>query len=285
MTTTLRPESPQTPTPAGGRTRRWQICVNGRPVGGLRTTAVPRGDQLWGEISELEISNGRGRGRGTIGALAAEEVLRGWGCTRVDADIPETAQVARSLAATLGYRERMRNMAKELAEPPALPPGVTARPIDAREFPAWLAEAKQGYLKDLLASGLGEEQARAKSDADHTHLLPQGADTPGVALRRLYGAGEAAGEGDPLGSLWLALRIRDLPGGAPLAWVMVVEVAEAHRGRGHGRALMRVAEQECRLAGVRDLGLNVFSGNEVAIRLYESLGYRVTNRVYGKPLI
>ncbi|MFB7475839.1 GNAT family N-acetyltransferase [Kitasatospora sp. NPDC056184] len=280
MTTTLRPESPETPTPVGGRTRRWQICVNGRPVGGLRTTAVPRGSQLWGEIAELEVNSGRGRGRGTIGALAAEEVLRGWGCTRVDADIPEAAQIARSLAVTLGYTERMRNMVKRLDTPPALPIGAAARPIGAAEFPAWLAEAKAGYLHDLRSSGLGEEEARAKSDADHARLLPQGADTAGVALRRLYGAGE-----EPLGSLWLALRLRDLPDGAPLAWVMVVEVADAHRGRGHGRTLMRLAERVCLSAGVRDLGLNVFSGNEVAIRLYESLGYRVTNRVYGKSLL
>ncbi|MFD0346740.1 GNAT family N-acetyltransferase [Kitasatospora aburaviensis] len=66
---------------------------------------------------------------------------------------------------------------------------------------------------------------------------------------------------------------------------MVVEVAEAHRGHGHGRTLMLLAERECLAAGVHDLGLNVFTGNEVAIRLYDSLGYRVTNRVYGKPLI
>ncbi|WP_406196595.1 GNAT family N-acetyltransferase [Kitasatospora sp. NBC_01560] len=280
MTTTLRPEGPESPTAAGGRTRRWQIRANGRPVGALRTSTVPRGHQLWGEISELEVHEGRGRGRGTFGALAAEEVLRSWGCSRVDADIPESAHPARGLAATLGYTERMRNMAKRLTAAPELPAGIEARRIGAEEFPGWLAAAKEGYIGDLLSSGLSEDQARAKSDADHIHLLPQGADTPGVALRRLYGAGA-----DPLGALWLALRVRDLPDGAPLAWVMVVEVAEAHRGRGHGRSLMLLAERECLAAGVHDLGLNVFSSNAVAIRLYESLDYRITNRIYGKPLL
>ncbi|MFD8085922.1 hypothetical protein ACFV4F_29985 [Kitasatospora sp. NPDC059722] len=47
---------------------------------------------------------------------------------------------------------------------------------------------------------------------------------------------------------------------------------------------MLLAERECLAAGVRTLGLNVFTVNEVAIRLYASLGYRVTNRLYGKPL-
>lgn len=65
---------------------------------------------------------------------------------------------------------------------------------------------------------------------------------------------------------------------------MTVEVAPDRRGRGHGRTLMLLAERECLAAGVRDLGLNVFSGNEVAVGLYTSLGYAVTNRVFGKPL-
>ncbi|MFE4601870.1 hypothetical protein ACFRKE_13535 [Kitasatospora indigofera] len=47
---------------------------------------------------------------------------------------------------------------------------------------------------------------------------------------------------------------------------------------------MLLAERECLAAGVRDLGLNVFSGNDVAVGLYTSLGYAVTNRVFGKPL-
>ncbi|MFE5583567.1 GNAT family N-acetyltransferase [Kitasatospora sp. NPDC056531] len=281
MTTTLRPEGPETPTIAGGRTRRWRILANGRPVGALRTTSARHGNQLWGEISELEVFEGRGRGRGTFGALAAEEVLRSWGCTRVDVNVPERAPIARGLAATLGYTERMRNLGKSLATAPALPAGVTVRPIGAAEFPAWLDRAAEGYVASLMDSGLSEEQARAKSRLDHRNVLQQGAGSPGAALRRLYGADGAP---EPLGSLWVELNLRELPDGTPLAWVMVVEVSPAHRGRGHGRTLMLLAERECLAAGVRELGLNVFSGNEVAVRLYDSLGYRVVNRCYGKPL-
>ncbi|WP_030240807.1 GNAT family N-acetyltransferase [Streptomyces sp. NRRL S-350] len=281
MTTTLRPEGPETPTAAGGRTRRWRILTNGHPVGALRTTAVPHGGRLSGEIDELEISEGRGRGRGTFGALAAEEVLRTWGCTRVDVRIPESAPIARALAATLGYTERMRTLSKRLAAPPALPAGLTARPIDAAALPAWLDRAAEDYARWLTVSGLSEEEARTMSAGGRPDLLPQGADTPGVVLRSLYGAD---GGPQPYGSIWVDLHLRDLPDGEPLAWVMVVEVSPAHRGRGHGRALMLLAEQECLGAGVRNLGLNVFPGNEVAVRLYDSLGYRITNRLYGKAL-
>jgi GNAT superfamily N-acetyltransferase len=280
MTTTLRPEGAEESLPGGGRTRRWRICVNGRPVGGLRTTALPRDGRWWGEIADLEVREGHRRGRATVGVLAAEEVLRGWGCTRVDVTVPEQATAALRLAHALGYTERMRNMAKRLGAAPELEPGLVLRPITGAEYPAWLESVRAGYLHDLRASGLTDQQARAKADADHDQVLAQGPATPGVALRRLVDA-----EGRVLGSLWLHLHQDVLPDGSPLAWVMVVEVSEDHRGRGHGRTLMLAAERECLAAGVRDLGLNVFSANRVAIALYESLGYRVTRRTLGKPLL
>ncbi|MGW3074826.1 MULTISPECIES: GNAT family N-acetyltransferase [unclassified Kitasatospora] len=282
MTTTLRPEGPETPTAAGGRTRRWLILSNGHPVGALRTTADPQGGQLWGRISELEITEGRGRGRGTFGALAAEEVLRNWGCTRVDVGVPEAATTARGLAVALGYTERALSMSKRLVTAPALPAGVSARPFDPADLDDWLARSAEGYRRSLVGSGLTEEQARARTGGDDPpNPVPQGVDTPGVVLRRLYGAD--GGEG-PYGSIWVQLRLRDLPDGEPLAWVMGVEVSPDHRGRGHGRTLMLLAERECLAAGVHDLGLNVFTRNEVAVRLYDSLGYAVTERLYGKPL-
>ncbi|MFD4660531.1 GNAT family N-acetyltransferase [Kitasatospora sp. NPDC058444] len=281
MTTTLRPEGPETPTAAGGRTRRWLILSNGRQVGALRTTADPEGAQLFGNISELEITEGRGRGRGTFGALAAEEVLRTWGCTRVDVTVPESAVTARGLAAALGYTEQALAMAKRLAAAPDLPAGLSVRPFDdPAEVRAWYERSAEEYVRVMVRSGLTEEQARARTGAGPNVLPPDG-QIPGVVLCRLHGAD---GGQEPYGLLWLQLRLRDLPDGEPLAWVMKVEVSPAHQGQGHGRTLMLLAERECLDAGVRNLGLNVFSGNEVAVRLYASLGYRVTERYYGKAL-
>ncbi|WP_405020429.1 GNAT family N-acetyltransferase [Kitasatospora sp. NBC_00070] len=279
MTTTLRPESPEELLPSGGRSRRWLICVNGRPVGGLRTSARPYGDQLWGEISQLEVTEGRRRGRATVGALAAEEVLRAWDCRRVDVSFSAGNDAARGLAETLGYTERMLNMVKELSQPADLPTELTVRPIGPERYGSWLEQAKAGYLHDLTSSGLGEQAARAKVENDHQRLLREGHATPGTALRELTDA-----QGVLLGSLWLTLRQEVQPDGEALAWVMSVAVEPEHRGHGYGRALMLLAERECLAAGVRRLGLNVFSGNTVAVRLYESLGYRTTRRIMGKSL-
>jgi ribosomal protein S18 acetylase RimI-like enzyme len=287
MTTTLRPQGPEEPLSGGGRSRRYTVCVNGRPVGAVRATAQalarPPASGLTGEIAELEITEDRRRGRGTVAALAAEEVLRGWGCTRVDVTVPEAAGEALRLATALGYRERMRNMAKRLPErPPALPQGLVERPIGVAEFPRWLAAAEESYLQALLSSGLTGGQARAKSEADRRAALPEGVETPGAVLRHLV---PGSADAEPVGSVWVQLTGRTSPSGGPLAWVMSVEVAEAARRRGYGRALMLLAERACLAARVHDLGLNVFSGNEAAIGLYTSLGYRVTDRTLGKPLL
>ncbi len=50
-------------------------------------------------------------------------------------------------------------------------------------------------------------------------------------------------------------------------------VSHDHRGRGVGRALMLAAESWARAVGVSKLELHVFPHNEVALRLYERLGY------------
>jgi ribosomal protein S18 acetylase RimI-like enzyme len=278
MTTTLRPAGPEETLPDGGRGRPWLVLANGRTVGSVRTTAVPYGTHRVGRIDALQITEGLRRGRGTVAALAAEEVLRSWDCTRAEVVVPAAAQPALALARALGYTETNRKLLKELGEVPPPAPGLTLRPISDAEFPDWLTEANEEYQEHLVRSGLTPEQARQRCAADTRNLLRQGAATPGVALRRLY-AGERA-----VGSLWVALDNGPGPDGRRRAWVMTVEVAPDRRGRGYGRQLMLAAERETLAAGTRLLGLNVYSDNEVAIRLYASLGYRPTTHVLAKPL-
>ncbi|MFJ5231563.1 GNAT family N-acetyltransferase [Kitasatospora sp. NPDC088391] len=282
MTTTLRPEGPEEAGADGGRTRRWRIMVNGRPVGGLRTSATPaRGGTRVGSIAELEVREGHRRGRATVGALAAEEVLRSWGCGRIDVTVPADAEPALRLARALGYTETMRNLAKRLDDqPPPLPTELTHRPIGPAEYPAWRDASVAAYRERLTAAGATPAEAAERAAHDHHRALPAGPATPDTALRHLLDP-----DGRVLGSLWVALRQDVLPDGRLLAWVMLVEVAPEHRGRGHGRTLMHLAEHACRAAGVRDLGLNVFSDNTPALALYDSLGYRPTRRVLAKPLL
>lgn len=80
MTTTLRPTGPIQQGADGARTRAYDVCDNGRPVGAVEIGTDPGFGATAGVLRSLRIDEpNRRRGRGTIAALAAEEVLRGWG--------------------------------------------------------------------------------------------------------------------------------------------------------------------------------------------------------------
>ena len=57
------------------------------------------------------------------------------------------------------------------------------------------------------------------------------------------------------------------------------------RGKGYGRALLRLAERETTRRGVGAIGLNVFGPNTVARNLYESAGYETVSLQMHKQLL
>ncbi len=278
VTTTLRPTTPEQRGPGGARSRSYEVCVNSRPVGAVDLATDHRFGPAAGRIVRLAIDErDRHRGRGTVAALAAEEVLRGWGCTRIELSVDAGAAVGLGLAAALGYTERNRNMAKTLTAAPRLPEGSEGRRMTEAEYTGWREASRAAYMQDWTDRGVPAEQARAKAEADDRTLLPDGAATAGALLRVLIH------EGTVVGTLWVALR--DGGPDTPGAYVFDVEVVPAQRGRGHGRSLMLLAEAEALAHGARTLGLNVFAGNTPALRLYESLGYVPTAYHLYKPLL
>ncbi|WP_217145407.1 GNAT family N-acetyltransferase [Streptomyces sp. AC627_RSS907] len=282
MTTTLRPTEPLQRAADGTLSRHYQVCVNSRPVGAIHLGTSPDFGDSVAVIHELRIDPpDRRRGRGTVAALAAEEVARGWGCRQIQAGVPvdvaadaDAGAVAGTrLAQALGYVLRNRGMSKPLGDtPPALPAGSRARPMTRGEFDVWQVYESEQYARTWIERGVSEAEARAKARGDHEALLPQGLDTENTLFSVLEH------EGERVGVLWLALR-------EDQAFVFDVETDAAHRGRGHGRSLMLLAEARAIAAGRRLIGLNVFAGNTAAERLYESLGYRTTRYTFYKPLL
>ncbi|MFF1548657.1 GNAT family N-acetyltransferase [Streptomyces sp. NPDC058291] len=262
MTTTLRPTEPLQHAADGALSRHYQVCVNSRPVGEVRLSTSPVFGPDVAQLADLRIEErDRGRGRGTVAALAAEEVARGWGCTRIELRVPADAAAALRLATALGYVHRNRGLEKPLAAAaPALPDGSVGRPMTEDEFASWLEHALAHYAQSWRDRGVPENEAWDRSRRDHDRLLPRGLSTPDTLISVLEH------RGDPVGSLWMSFA-------GDKAFVFDVETDEAHRGRGHGRSLMLLAEAQSIGAGKRILGLNVFAGNTPAERLYESLGY------------
>ncbi|MGW2819148.1 GNAT family N-acetyltransferase [Streptomyces sp. NPDC001415] len=277
MTTTIRPTEPLQQGADGAKSRTYDVCVNSRRVGLIRIATDTSFGPRMGRIEELRIDEAdRGRGRGTVAALAAEEVLRGWGCGQVRLSVPADAEAALRMAGALGYLERSRNMVKQLPPTaPELPASVAGRPMRADEFEDWLREAVENYARDWIERGVPEAEARDRSAAEHRALLPDGVATAGAHFLVLED------RGSPVGSIWVARRSAPREG----AYVYDVGVAEEHRGRGHGRSLMLLAERVALADGTDTLGLHVFADNTPALRLYESLAYRVTSYNLYKHLL
>ncbi|URN17991.1 MULTISPECIES: GNAT family N-acetyltransferase [Streptomyces] len=247
MTTTLRPSGPLRRFDDGTLSRSYAVCVDSRPVGAVRVGTLRLAGRILGTIADLRVDEAdRGRGRGAVAALAAEEVLRGWRCDRVRVSVPAGARAALRLAAALGYTESGHVLVKGLdpagAAPP-LPAGLEIRPMTDAESARWIAA----------------EPGRAA-------LLPDGPAAAGALLH------VAVRDGVRVGHLWTGRR--DLPTGDRVPYVWDIAVAEGERRRGCGRALMRFAEGLVRAAGGDRLVLRVDPGNAPARTLYASLGYR-----------
>ncbi len=274
MTTTLRPAEPLQQNADGTRSRHYQVCVNSRPVGAIHIGTDPVFGDAVARITTLRIQEAdRRRGRGTVAALAAEEVARGWGCRRIEVSVPARSAAGLRLATALGYVVRNRNMEKDLGDTaPALPEGSRVRPMTDAEFGPYLEQGKTDYAHSWSERGVPGAEARAKSERDHAALLPDGRTSEGMLFSVLEH------EGTPVGTLWLSVRGQG-------AYVFDVETSARHRGRGHGRTLMLTAEAQAIAAGRRRIGLNVFADNTPAERLYDSLGYTTTQYAMYKPLL
>jgi GNAT superfamily N-acetyltransferase len=138
---------------------------------------------------------------------------------------------------------------------------ATLHRLQADEAAELASEVERGYAEDMeLRGGSPRDAARRKAAADCAKLLT---DETAAAYR-------VDVEGELVGHLWVGEQ--DTPSGRML-WIYDVFVDEALRGRGFGREAMLLAEEEARRRGLALVGLNVFGGNEVARRLYGSLGY------------
>jgi ribosomal-protein-alanine N-acetyltransferase len=74
--------------------------------------------------------------------------------------------------------------------------------------------------------------------------------------------------------------------GRVTGYVVTLDVAEESRKRGLASRMMQEVERRARAVGARRMELDVFTGNEGAIRFYERMGYeRVGVRLgfYGAP--
>lgn len=145
---------------------------------------------------------------------------------------------------------------------------VTLRTMTAEETADYHDRLAEGYARQQVElGGFSADDARARTASSMAELWPSGKPGP---EQHVYAAEV---DGEVIGRLWLAESARP-PAVPGQAWIFDVEVDEPARGRGHGRGLMEATVSEARRLGCTSIGLNVFGGNDVAIRLYQSMGFR-----------
>ena len=142
---------------------------------------------------------------------------------------------------------------------------VKLRPMRNDEFADWLPQMRDDYARSMIEEGgVSPESASQRAAAQTEQLFP--GERP--SAEQLVFVVEA--DGEAVGELWLADRDDVLQ---RCLFVYQIHIAEAHRGRGCGKAAMLLAEEEARRRRIDRLALNVFGRNTVARRLYRSLGY------------
>jgi ribosomal protein S18 acetylase RimI-like enzyme len=140
------------------------------------------------------------------------------------------------------------------------------------EFDEWQTEFAAAYAQEQVSAGAWTaEEALTRARESNASLLPRGLATPGMII--LTGV---LADDTPIGRLWISLT--HPRGVRHCAFLYLIEVAEEHRGRGLGRALLAAAEAAAREHGARALELNVFASNTSAISLYRTAGYQVTTQ-------
>ena len=145
------------------------------------------------------------------------------------------------------------------------------RPITDDELADYISTTMREYAEDKHTNGgIPLEDAHRQAEQETRQLFPDGRLSPGHAV--FIGTDDA---GTRVGRLWMAPR----GGSTDAAFIYDIQVEPDARDNGYGRALMQEAAKWSRDNGYRTLALHVFGGNDVAINLYESLGFVTTDRM------
>jgi ribosomal protein S18 acetylase RimI-like enzyme len=145
-------------------------------------------------------------------------------------------------------------------------------------YDKYLETSVTQYAEELVKAGnVSTENAQAASEKTFSKLLTDGLDTTGQHLMTIWDL-----ESDcDVGMVWVGER--ELDGGRQ-AVIYDIRVKEELRGRGYGTQTLRAVEAMAEDLGLFEIWLHVYGHNTSARRLYDRLGYEVTNVTMRKKL-
>jgi ribosomal protein S18 acetylase RimI-like enzyme len=145
------------------------------------------------------------------------------------------------------------------------------------DFPFFKENSLASYSEDLSkASGRSKDNAKAMAEEQFKRLLPEGLNTKDNFLYSILNE-----DGLRIGHLWYSIR-EDF--GVQRVFICDIYLDEKFRGNGFGTKALRWLEKEAKTLGISDILLHVFAHNDRAQKLYQSLGYYITNFHMAKKL-
>ena len=153
---------------------------------------------------------------------------------------------------------------------------VQLSPMLEPEFETYLASAIQDFAQDKVKAGNWHaDEGLQKSEQSYRELLLDGVKTNDQHLFSIFH------EGQNVGMIWFAIDRREAK---PRAFIYDFVIDAAFRRQGLGRQAMLALEEIVKALGLDVISLHVFGHNRAAKKLYEQVGYEVTNIHMSKKL-
>lgn len=145
---------------------------------------------------------------------------------------------------------------------------LTLEDMTVAEFEAFREMSVRNYAKQNIMSGTWtEKEAFEKSEQAYEKLIPNGRNSSNHFFWKITNE-----QGERMGWLYA-----DPFHPQKEAFIYSFGLYEAFRGRGLAQLALQTLDERARELGAERLALHVFAHNEIAVHLYEKMGYAMTN--------
>ncbi|PEK99059.1 N-acetyltransferase [Bacillus sp. AFS017336] len=141
--------------------------------------------------------------------------------------------------------------------------------MNKQDFQRFLDLATVNFAKDKVKNGSWkEETALDQSKAAFQSLLPEGEKTENNYLKNIVLNEQF------IGYIWYSINLKQEPN---YAYLFEILIYPEYRGQGYGNEAMSACIKEINELGIEDVCLHVFGHNQGALKLYQKLGFEITD--------
>jgi ribosomal protein S18 acetylase RimI-like enzyme len=155
---------------------------------------------------------------------------------------------------------------------------IYLKPMSVEAFAKFKLESQSTYANYIATQEkISTAEALNYASEQFDKLVPDGITT---ANQKFFEVIETNAD-EPIGFLWLGFQNKF---GRNVVSINDINIRSADRGKGFGKALIKLVEEESLKIGATRIRLHVFHCNEVALQLYLSLGFVPTSLDMSKEI-